>query len=212
MRTQHGLYVGGWPLVHRRTQEWFGKQERSHIDAIALIEAISLKANEVKKSRDLTDSGKRKALRDWVKSTVVPKLKAIESTRQSANNYGANKRAGLTVQPGDRTDVVAALLRQELRAYLRASPIAERAALLAMPEVDPNIAIAVMEAPIELSGVSADQRQRMEQRAVLAANPETGRELLDLDQASACVLMWRCAPSSRRCAATLASWVTSSRR
>lgn len=186
-RMINGFHVGGYAYEHRRHLEHFGKSEAQFNGMIELARSIEGRVKEYRESRDLTPEGQNKAIRQWVQSEVVPKIKAAANVMKTAQAYGASKRSGLTFQKADKTDIAAAMVRSDLRREVRSWDPAKRNAALIGPNLDPEIAMSILEAPAILSGVTETQRQRLQDRAVLAANPEAGKEILDLDGASASV-------------------------
>lgn len=178
-------WTGGWRFEHRRTQEWFGKSEAQFNGLRSLVPAISAQVAAIAANKDLTASGKARALRDWAKSTVQPQLRAAREVLDKSTAYGAAKRAHLAAKAPrpDPSDLAGALMRQDIRALWRAMPVAERVAKLQMGGLDPVVALALVEAPAELSGITSEQRALLTESAALATDPTVAEELGDLADA-----------------------------
>lgn len=178
-------WTGRWPYEHRRPQEWFGKSEAQFNALRGLVPAISAQAAAIASNKDLTASGKIRAIRDWAKTNVQPQLRAARDVLEKSTAYGASKRALLAAkapraEPGD---LAGALMRQEIRAMWRAMPVAERVAKLQVGGLDPVVALALVEAPAELSGITGEQRAMLTEAAALATDPDLADELGDLADA-----------------------------
>lgn len=175
-------WTGAWKYENRRTQEWFGKTEVQFNGCRALVPAISTKAAELAASKDFTASGKARAMAEWAKNTVQPQIRAAREALEKSTAYGAAKRAHLAAKAPkpDPSDLAGALVRQEVRAMWRAMPVAERVAKLQVGGLDPVVALALVEAPSELSGISPEQRALLMESAALATDPSVAEELGDL--------------------------------
>lgn len=115
---------------------------------------------------------------------AVGALAAAERERETI-------RAGMT-STIDRTDVAGAMLRAELRTWLRGLSDAQRNKLMlqgemAQADMDPRIALAVVEDPSALSGVTPAQHQRLADRALAALHPEGAARLAEIDVAAEAV-------------------------
>lgn len=173
-------FVGDWPAsaVQRRTMAPYGPLEGRFLGLRDLVGAISAKAIEISNNDDLTANGKAKALREWALSVVRAKVTEVREELGKADAYAAAKRAKLGAGPtADKTDAAGALIRQELRKYARDLSPSERAAMFAMGNLDPQLALAIVEAPAVLSGCTEKQRAMLVETAVLASDPAVAEEL-----------------------------------
>lgn len=150
-------------------------------------EGIELKARSIAQDPDLTPVGRRNHLRGWAQGEGLAPLKAGVAALSAIESELNDRRAKMKPPEVDRTDVVGALLRQEIRGWLRSMPIAQRTGLLNAPDISPSIAQAITEAPRELSDVSPEQHARLSERAALIANPDIAREIDELEEASEAV-------------------------
>lgn len=179
----NGAFVRPYKHTAKRDKEHFGKSEREVLGLSDLAHQVPKKVAEIHANEDLTPEGKRKAVRQLVQDLVLPQLKQAAATVRAAQDYAAQKRATLRPSGGDKTDVVGALIRKDIRDRFAAMDDAKRTALLTAPGLDPVTAAALAEAPAWLSGITPEQQQGLIERAMLASNPEIGAELVDLEDA-----------------------------
>jgi hypothetical protein len=76
------------------------------------------------------------------------------------------------------------MLRAEMRDFLRSKPQAERDAYIRAnaEKLDPKMALAVMEVPAELSGISTVQRDALIERALEAQHGDALKEVQELER------------------------------
>jgi hypothetical protein len=76
------------------------------------------------------------------------------------------------------------MLRAEMRDFLRSKPQAERDRYISeyADRLDPQMALAVMEMPAELSGISPVQRNALIERALEAQHGEALKEVQELER------------------------------
>jgi hypothetical protein len=112
----------------------------------------------------LSDHGRRQKLQDFAKAEAghVAKAKRALAAAQEAQ---AQQRNALLPTVKDKANVASAMLRQEARALLRGKSQAEAAALLFDPNADSILIEAVIEAPLALSGISADMKDKLQRTA-----------------------------------------------
>jgi hypothetical protein len=119
-----------------------------------IAEAFADQCDFVARDRDLSDQGRTKAMQTNLRNAV----RDLRDARQPIDELRKtleSKRAVMKAPPFDRTDVVAALNRQELRAAMRGMDTAQRAALVTS---DPAFADALLEQPPILSGLTPNEQ------------------------------------------------------
>jgi hypothetical protein len=97
-----------------------------------------------------------------------------------------HERATLAKPKIDATDLAAAMLRQELRTYLRGLDLSERMTALT-DKPDPAMLAAALEAPAALSGLTAETRAHVEEAYVQANHARTLNAMDDREEALAVV-------------------------
>jgi hypothetical protein len=182
-RMAGGYHVGNWAWDHRGQQEHFSKMHKAFLDSSSLARDIENITASIRTSRDLTESGKRKALAEWAKTEAIPVLAYARAAISGAKTSANEKRAA--VRPGayDKADLVGFWRRKELREHFAKLDPAARAARLAMG-TDPELAAALTEYPADVVGISKDAHAKLQADAVLAAHPETAAELAEIDAAT----------------------------
>jgi len=148
--------------------------------------ALSAELERLAGNRDFTQEGRRNRLRETFARDVVPALVAGQAALRAAENERTQIRERAeAAMVTDRTDVVGAMLRSEIRTWLRGLEPGKRSAMLALPDdLSPDVALAIVEAPPELSGVPQGQREALRERAFIAQNPDAARTLERIDAAA----------------------------
>ncbi|CAN7208885.1 hypothetical protein LJR225_000723 [Phenylobacterium sp. LjRoot225] len=141
----------------------------------ALTDAALDKVAAINADQNLSPVGRKSALRDWFTREAAPVIKRCRDAMAKADSELDALRASMATSAIDKSDLAGALLRQETRSWLRTLEPARRSALLAVGPVDPLISAAVAEAPIELSGVTANQKASIEAQAIALAHPDKVR-------------------------------------
>jgi hypothetical protein len=122
--------------------------------AFNAIDAFRRKIADIKSDKRFSEQGHLEKIRETAKSGPLAYFaelrKQIESERKSLEK----RRSHFELPKPDRDDVVAELQRQEIRAWLRSIPNpGERIKHAAS---NPDIAMAVVNSPAELSGLVGD--------------------------------------------------------
>jgi hypothetical protein len=115
---------------------------------------------------------------------VAPELVKARRIIDAAKGEVAAKRAKLTL-PIDRSDTYGLARRAELRTYLRSrTPEVLRHIVADAVHVDPELRLAIIEMPAELSGVLASDHQRLVDVALRTVHGEaTFAEIAELEEA-----------------------------
>jgi hypothetical protein len=136
-----------------------------------LSEEVSKHRQSVEAPGTLNARGITEAIRGFAASKVVPELRRQQYRLEKAEKALAERRLRLGVPVPDKTDTAGAMLRAEVRSYLRELEPAERTALL-MVNPSALVVSAVFEAPNFLSGVSDELRAQAEQAIVENSAPD----------------------------------------
>jgi hypothetical protein len=151
---------------------------------LAQVEDITAQRERLSADANLTAAGKKAALRSFVEQQMLKGLKEAETGLAKAAADVAAKRAAIGAPSIDRSDIAGALLRQEIRSVLRQQPAGAALALVAGSK-DPRVLDAVLEAPAELSGLSAGELAVVEDRLVAARHPEEFAQIEEDEEAIA---------------------------
>lgn len=134
-------------------------------------------------SNQYTQTGIQSQMRDWLNSHGMPALKAGKDAIVQAQKEADDIRAKMTRSPIDKTDVAGAIMRMEIRQWLRDMNIAKRTAMLADPALNATVALAITEGPHELSGVTREQKERLTDLSIEALHPQEAEQLEVIDEA-----------------------------
>ena len=116
---------------------------------------------------------------------LAPVLYRGRQVVEAAKREVADKRSQIKLQPADPSDLAGALRRAELRDFLRSKPQADRDQYLRenADRLDPQMALAMMEMPAEVSGISPLQHSALLERALEATHGEALKEVQELERA-----------------------------
>lgn len=156
---------------------------RAAVTAAGVIaEEVGAKAAALRNSADLTETGRMKGASDLMRRELLPRLATAAAPIKKARALVREERAAISIPAPDRADAAGALDRQEIRAVLRAMRPMEVMALLTQPGVDERLADAVLSAPAMMSGLNAEDFERVLQLTLerrFAPQMEAIRDLED---------------------------------
>lgn len=145
--------------------------------ALSFIPVPQMQKAEIEKPGTLNANGVSMALRQGLAKGIVPELRRMSRTINERIAATETARSSLGKLNADKSDVTGALLRQEIRAYLRGLSDADRMRALT-DKPDPTMVTAALEAPDALSGLNAQTRAHVQQAHVKANH---GTELQAID-------------------------------
>lgn len=158
--------------------------------ALSFFAAPAAKRAKLAEPGTLSERGLAESLRKDLGTNVVPELRRIRKTVDERRAAIGEERKALARPRIDTADVAAAMLRQEMRAYLRELSSGDRMAAL-IDNADPTMLTAALEAPPLLSGLTATTRDHVVQAYLetthggLLRAMEERREALDVVGAAA---------------------------
>jgi hypothetical protein len=125
--------------------------------AFSAVDIFRKKVGEIKLDRNLSAEGHRAKIAEA--ANTGPLIYFRELRAQIANERKSldERRAHFEIPRHDRDDVVAAMDRAEIRAWLRSLEPGERARAACS---NPDVAMAVVHSPPELSGLLGDSHDR----------------------------------------------------
>ena len=147
----------------------------------AVDQAESRKASALRSGK-YTPEGAKADVLQFAAEQLAPPLRRARMVVDAAKHEAAEKRAQIKLP--DKADLVSAMMRAELRDYVRTMPRAERDTFLAQnaETLDPQMALALMEMPAAVSGISQLQRDALVDRALEAQFGDEMRELQELER------------------------------
>ncbi|MGJ5177423.1 hypothetical protein ACQR16_05975 [Bradyrhizobium oligotrophicum] len=122
--------------------------------ALSVPNKLNEKCAEAKADKHLSETGRTAKVRDVAPSFAPDVIKA-KSAAALARRDIQRQRDALTPRVTDHKDVASAMLRLDLRQFLRGKPVAEIARLA---EQNPSMLEAIFEGPAALSGLTDEVR------------------------------------------------------
>jgi hypothetical protein len=123
------------------------------VDALGSAEAFADHKSTLARDGRMTPRGQQEALRESLTSTFGKQWAKAKAPIAKARAEIQTRRAALTVKAVDKTDMAAALERQEIRQWIRSLDIGVRQSVVASSS-DRRILQAALSAPPELSGIA----------------------------------------------------------
>jgi len=150
-------------MSHKNLLDRIGNETLRNAAAACLDLAASVRERRAALDKDanLTERGRAQAIGDALTKQFAPKFRKAQQPIAAALAEVEKRKLALTLPTPDRTDLAGVLERQEIRAYLRGLPIAERSALV-FSSKDQGIVDAVLTAPAELSGIPQDRFEALQ--------------------------------------------------
>jgi hypothetical protein len=175
-------HVGLWDLQTQPGTR-LAALERAYLSALDTVDRVEGRRAESAKSGIFTADGLRGDVLQFA-AQLSPTLARGRQQIAAAKREVAELKSKIKIAPIDKTDMVSAVLRVEMRDFLRSKPQAERDAYLRAnaEKLDPQMALAIMEVPAEMSGVSSVQREALIERALEVQHGDTIREVKELER------------------------------
>jgi hypothetical protein len=161
------------------------KLQSVYLSGFDAIDRFDAKRNELSADKRYTDAGRKDHLLEFAAKELAVSLHRGRQTIARAKQDLAEHRSKLQPPKPDKTDVAGAILRQEIRSWLKGMGIEEQSKLFAErgTNLDPDIALAIAEAPVELSGVAPSQRSRVIDRLLRAEHGDAVDEIATIEAA-----------------------------
>lgn len=136
-------------------------------------------ATNLRASGRFTRDGLNDEIRAVAAREVVPVLRRAINTVEFARSEFQTRKRNLAIPKPDSSDVVAASLRTEMRAWLKSLPKGEMMKVLLQKDVDTRLLQAAVEAPAPMAGLSEEARQTVLDHALRTAH---GTELSRIEE------------------------------
>jgi hypothetical protein len=160
------------------------KLEAAYLAALDGVEQVEKRKVEAKTSGRFTDEGVAADVLTFATSKVAPTFHRHGQAIAAAKKEAAELRGKLKLRPVDKTDLVGAMRRAEIRSWLRAMPADERNRYISktLATMDGETALAIREMPPEMTGVLGSHREQLIDLALQAQHGEAITELQDLER------------------------------
>jgi hypothetical protein len=176
-------FIRHWPF-EAKPGSTLAALERSYLGAFEAVDATEDYIKTVQAAKKFTAEGIRDEIQKYVFGNPVPSLHRSRLLIRKARAEATERKSRLKLQPPDKSDLVGAVLRREIRDRLTAmDSSAQRALFVGFGDnVPANIVQAVLEMPQALSCVSRDQYERLNSRALTALHGEEGNDIAELEE------------------------------
>lgn len=176
-------YVGQWRWPAAAAP--FDRMAAAYRGGLEAYRQLHAKADEIAADAMLSDTGKREKLKGWAVQTLAPAVAGLRAAARDAAAHAEARKGEAKVAGADRGDLAAAILRSEIRSWLRTMKASDRGKLLGPGgDTDPAIVAAILEAPHQLSGVAAATYERLQAAELDRQHPGLREELAELGEAS----------------------------
>jgi hypothetical protein len=160
--------------------------ELVYLNALAAVDKFGEHKAAAMKSGKFTADGIKDEVLTFGLTQLVPTFHRGRQVIAAAKRELAALRDKVKLAPVDKTDLVAAMRRQEMRSYLRGLPSDERNRVLARADnLDPETALAIVEMPAMYSGVMEVDRNQLVDAALQAQHGEDVPRIKELETAIA---------------------------
>jgi hypothetical protein len=177
-----GHFVGDFDWAAHANSSTISTLGKAFKDATDIAMKVEERRAQIAQPGTLTPAGIKTEMVKWVQGDGGAVARAKVTTNRIRREL-EQRRSKLALQGPDKTDVAGALLRQEIRSWLRSMAPSERTALVSMPDVDRDVALAVLEAPAALTGVTETLRENMIESGLQRLHPEAMKEIADIEEA-----------------------------
>jgi hypothetical protein len=154
--------------------------EAHYFAALDVVDRIEQRTEINGKDMRLTKEGRRADVLQYALNDLVPALHRARMAAKKAKAEVDARRAKLKLEEPDKSDLVGASNRRELREYVRSLSAADQAKFFVECK-DSILVAAILEAPPALSGVSRERYDQFRQRALDARHGPEMAEIADLD-------------------------------
>lgn len=179
-------------LKARWRTEWSSRSDLRPLEAafrraVHFAESLPAYRSEVAEPGTLSPKGVSDAVRTLAAEKVVPDLRRAAWEVEKTGNGLINERRRLAVQKPDKADVAGAILRSEIRVFLRGMSQGDR---ISAVMTDPEFLVAAFEGPAALSGFTNEVRAELEERLIrerhgdAVALMEDAREAISMTEAA----------------------------
>jgi hypothetical protein len=183
--TINGRYVGAW--THKSDSVPMRFLQHGYESARSVAMKALAKRDELAKDTRFTDEGRRDAAREWAKTEALKEAATARRAIKSARAKMEEKVKAAKPVTIDKTDAAAAIIRQEMRQALRTMPPHQRAALIAQaqaePEKHPDLVAALIEVPVQFSGISEPLYNLLTEKSVELNNPGLREQFEEMEAA-----------------------------
>lgn len=142
------------------------------------VDKFDARRATLEKDIRFTPEGRREQLFEFAVKDLAPALKKGRNVVERARQDLADRKSKLQPPKADPSDVAGAMLRREIREWLGRMDVSAQAEFFAKNrDLNPDIALAVLEVPQEMGIVSPTQREKLLDRHM---REQAGAEIDDI--------------------------------
>ena len=134
--------------------------------SLSAVEALMSKSADMRATGKFSQQGLTDEIRGAAQAATVPVLRRASEAVERARNDLKQRRAALAVPKPDPTNVAEAIMRGEMRTWLRGLPQTQAVQALLNDAVDDRMLQAAFEAPAIMSGLTDQDRDMVQTRLV----------------------------------------------
>jgi len=151
------------------------------------VDRIETHKAEVQKSGKFTPTGIADDVTRFILSDSAPVFKRGRNTIDAAKREAGELRDKIKLQPANSGDMVGAIRRWEIREHLKGMSPKDRNAFISKnrENMDPDMALAIVEMPAAFSGVLESDRAQLIDAALEAQHGAAMKDLVELERAIA---------------------------
>ncbi len=173
--------VGFWDL-NVRPGSTAHRLEDVYLKALGTVDSAEARRAAAVQSAKFTSEGIKADVLQYGASQLARVLKKGKAQIAAAKREAAELRAKIKPPAADRSDVVGAMLRAEMRSFVKNHPDRD-GYLRDLDKLSPEMALALREVPPELSSISPLQHSALLEKSLAAAHPEAIAEVTELERA-----------------------------
>ena len=156
-----GRWSKSWPSTSS-----FGRLHSAMLETLRATDEFLAHSRSLQRGGKFSPQGLREELREYAaQKTIIPIHRAVMAA-QKASDERRSTRASLVVAKADPADLSSALLRGEMRTWLRSLSSAEKMQFLTASDISEHLLLAAMEAPPAMIGLTPDMLKQVQQVAI----------------------------------------------
>lgn len=178
-KTLEGRWKPAWSVEVR-----LHPAARAYKTSLNAVTSLKIKANGLRHSGKFSETGLQEEVRAYAKAETVPALKQSAQLIEQIRTGLAERRAKLAIPTPDPTNAAQAMVRSEMRGWLRTLSGPQRMAALLAETADERMLQAAIEAPAIMSGLTEDDIEKVQANRLQVKH---GPELARIDELSEAV-------------------------
>jgi len=174
-----------WDIGDGKPGSTIERLRHTYHGSLASVDRLEARKIATQKSGKFTPAGVADDVTSFVLGNSVPVFKQGRNAIDAARREVKELRDKIKLQPPNSGDIVGALRRREMREFLRGMNPKDRNSYISKnrENMDPDMALAIVEMPVEFSGVLESERDQLIDTALRAQHGQAMDELVELERA-----------------------------